>query len=69
MVRERIFERHKSVFKEWVVDTGESIKECIDHDAQHWKIDKLLKDDPVEIAGVMTVFMRNAEALKNEYIR
>ena len=67
ILRDRVFERHKTVFKAWVEDTPESIKDCIEHDRTYWKLPKIIKDEE-ELAKVVEIFERHGEALKNLFL-
>jgi hypothetical protein len=39
-----VFNLEKSVFKDWIDDTPETLEECFDHDFENWKINAFIKD-------------------------
>ena len=62
-----MFERNKTVFKDWIEDTPEMIRACFDHDKLLWKIDKLAKN-PKDQEEIMEIFERHGELLKNLFL-
>jgi NLR family CARD domain-containing protein 3 len=43
-VYQRVFKKDTSVFKDWKEDTAEIMTKCSEHDQQHWKVPRFVKD-------------------------
>ncbi len=44
VIKVREFEKEKTVFRDWIEDTTESLSDCLEHDFALWKLDKFIKD-------------------------
>lgn len=62
------FDRNKTIWREWRLDTPESIQECVLLDFQHWKISRFTKP-PEDIPNIEDVFKKHAKQLKDIYIQ
>ena len=51
----RHYEKHKSVFKDWIEDTEETTDWIYTHDTRMWKAHKLIKDGE-DLAQTLRVF-------------
>ena len=63
----RMFEKSKSVFKDWNEDTDQTALSCIEHDLEHWNANKFIKDEE-ELAATCDVFRKYAKEIKNTFI-
>ena len=68
LVKVRHFERHNSVFKEWIEDNPTIITNCLDHDMGLWKIDRLIKNDDTDKNDLCDYIRANGELIKNLFI-
>ena len=66
MVRQ--FDKSKTIFKEWIVDTPKTCLDCILHDMQYWKIHRFTKP-PEDIVNIENIFKAHAQELKDIYIQ
>ena len=56
---ERAFDKDKSVFKDFKVDTEESLTSGIEHDLELWHADKFIKDED-DLAATANVMRKYA---------
>lgn len=58
IIKERVFDKEKSVFRDWREDTPDDLVECMRHDFKHWKLEKFVKDpdDQRDIKNVVESF-------------
>ena len=68
MVKVRHFERHNTVFKDWVEDNATIVNNCLDHDFALWKIDRLIKNDDADKLELIEYIRANGELIKNLFI-
>ena len=54
----RKFDKDKSIFKEWVTDTLQVDKKCLEHDMGFWKISKL-KLNPEDMENLIQLLEDN----------
>jgi len=68
LIKTRAFDKHNSVFKMWIDDTEQTIKECLEHDFENWKLPNFVKD-PSEQERIKTIMIDNGEFLKQMFIQ
>jgi hypothetical protein len=59
----RVFEKHNSVFKDWLPDTAKQLTDSIEHDVLLWKCSRFIKVDK-ELEAACQVAHDHAEILK-----
>lgn len=55
----RQFDKSKTIFREWIIDTPKTCLDCILHDMQYWKISRFTKP-PEDIVNIENIFKAHA---------
>ena len=63
-----MFKKEISVFSKWKEDNEKVVDKCLTHDAEYWKIDRLISRNPQDKAATERVIEENFLFLKDIYI-
>ena len=54
----KVHVKEMTIFEPWKVDTDFTYKQCAQEDFTHWKVNKICKDDPSEVAKVEEIVQK-----------
>lgn len=63
----RHFEKHNSVFKDWIQDTDETTDWIYNHDARYWKVNRFIRDEE-DLVKTHLILKQNIPLLSQFFI-